>query len=60
VFFGSCGDLWIIGIDIKTKTGVLRGGDRRWDREIRIEGDRIHSGVILGIGEEEFGWPAAC
>lgn len=46
-FSGSCGDQWLLVIDLEAKTGVLRGGDVGWDTEIVIADNEIDGNWFL-------------
>lgn len=57
-FEGPYGDQWVVEIDRKAGTGILRGGDIGWDEPVTLHDDNLEGGLILG--DEEFRWLAAC
>ena len=63
------GEQWVLTIDRDAKTGVLRGGDIRWDSQVEIQLDANQDEVVmvfegqpndLILGEEERQWLGAC
>ena len=57
-FVNQYGEQWIVAIDPKTKTGVLRGGDVGWERENPISDGQVDPDLILGVDERL--WVRAC
>jgi hypothetical protein len=57
-FVNRYGEQWTITVDPVNKTGVLRGGDLGWEREIPIEDGQVDPDVILNA--EEKLWVQAC
>lgn len=62
-FRNRFGEQWVVKIDPNTKTGILRGGDIGWEREIELNVENMTGGVILGKDESQWltaCWMAAC
>jgi hypothetical protein len=57
-FENPFGEQWLVEIDREAKTGVLRGGDIGWERQVSISDDRIHDDLMLGRQEQT--WLALC
>ena len=56
-FENQFGEQWTVQIDRQAKTGILRGGDIGWEREVEIKNDTFED-LILSL--EEFLWLSAC
>ena len=57
-FENQLGEQWMLVIDRKTKTGVLRGGDLGWEEEIPITDGVIEKPIVLGSAE--WTWLISC
>jgi hypothetical protein len=57
-FQNGFGEQWVVEIDCESKTGVLRGGDIGWDREVSICDNRVDDDLVLG--RDEWAWLAVC
>ena len=54
----ALGEQWVLVVDRKTKTGVLRSGDIGWDEAIPIVDGTIEKPIVLGIAE--WSWLNPC
>lgn len=57
-FRNRYGEQWVVRIDPRTQSGVLRGGDVGWEREIELGAANMTGDIILGKDERQ--WLAAC